>query len=487
MAKYQFKTKPFAHQAEALKRGWNHKFFAYLMEMGTGKTKVAIDNACILYERGHINGLVIIAPKGVYQNWPREIDIHMPDRIRSKAKIAFWRSHLPKYTLKEIADAANTPNLGVFIINVESFVSDKTKKMLTAFLERRNCMVVVDESTTIKNAKAKRSKAITQICANAVFRRILTGSPVVNNPMDLFGQSQFLKPGLLAKSEAGYQTQFCVTRDLQVDGIDKKTGKPRKFTVRTVVGSKNIDRLQEKIASWSYRARKAECLDLPEKIYQVRNVEITDEQKTLYEKFKSIAYHEFEDGSEMSADVVIKQLLRLHQIVCGYAVDDEGNVRPLKSRRMDVLMETLQEVDGKVIIWANYLQNIHDIYSKLQEAYGREAVVAYYGGTSLDDRDYAVKALQNGPARFLVGNTQTAGYGLTLTAATTHVYYSNNYNLELRAQSEDRSHRIGQHSPVTYIDLVTAGTVDDRILHALRNKIDLAAAILQDSPRKWVI
>jgi SNF2 family DNA or RNA helicase len=482
MAKYEFKTEPYMHQREAL-MAWDRPYFGWFMEMGTGKTKVAIDNTCILYMQKKINGMVILAPKGLYLTWLKQIEIHMPAQYQEQSQIGVWRANPSGKIMKRIQYARISEGLGILLMNTEAVNSKSAREVLKKFMNDRECIIHIDESTKIKNVDAKRTQNIIELGKFAKYKRILTGSPVVNNPMDLFGQSQFLKEGLISKTKPGFRNQFCVTRNLEV--TRKNDG--RRFTIPTIVGTKNIDRLQEHVEEWSYRARKKDCLDLPEKVYTTIDVEMTTEQKKIYNEFKQISYYKFNEESELSASVVITHLLRLHQIVCGHVVDDEGNDIEIPENRLDTLMEILENFDGKAIIWANYIKDIEKIMTAIQNVYGREAAVPYYGLTSLNERARGLELVENGPARFLVGNTQTAGYGLTLLSTTTHIYYSNNYNLESRIQSEDRSHRIGQRNTVTYIDLVTQNTVDERILHALRNKIDLAAAIQADGPQKWVV
>jgi SNF2 family DNA or RNA helicase len=215
-------------------------------------------------------------------------------------------------------------------------------------------------------------------------------------------------------------------------------------------------------------------------------VELTDEQKKHYKSLKERAMAEL-DGQLVSAPIVLTKLLRLHQLVCGSLTTDDGEVIPVESNRMKALMEVLDEASGKVIIWANYRFDIKAIEAQLQEEYGKKSVVSYYGDTSNEDRQEAVRRFQTDPdCRFFVGNPQTGGFGITLTAATTVVYYSNSYNLEHRLQSEDRAHRIGQKNAVTYVDLICRKSVDEKIVKALRDKKQLSAQVLGDAWKEWL-
>jgi len=203
---------------------------------------------------------------------------------------------------------------------------------------------------------------------------------------------------------------------------------------------------------------------------------------------KKFAVAELE-GKTMTAFSVLTQLMRLHQITCGHITLDDGTVKEIKSNRLKELLNVLEEVDGKVIIWANYRYDIRTITKELEKKYGKSAVANLYGDTPMDDRDQIISDFQNkeAPLTFLVANPKTGGYGLTLTASHTVIYYSNNYDLETRLQSEDRVHRIGQKSKVTYIDLIVEKTVDEQIVQSLRNKIDIATQVLGEDLKKWLI
>ena len=350
--KYKFKTKPYDHQLLALSKSWNKREYAYFMEMGTGKSKVLIDNIALLYDRGGINAAVIVAPKGVYRNWSeKEIPAHMPDHVEKY--VAVWT---PTPTVKQKKELTNlfeiSHSLKLFIVNVEAFSTKKGVAFVAKFLLAHSALIAVDESTTIKNPKAQRTKNLLKLAVNTKYRRILTGFPVTQSPLDLYSQSSFLSPQLL-----GY-TSFYSFQNRYAKLINRKIGTR---TFRQVVGYHNLEELTNNVKTFSYRVLKKECLDLPDKVYQKR------------------------------------------------------------------------------------------------------------------DPDSELK--------YLISNTQTGGYGITLTEASNVIYYSNNYDLEKRLQSEDRAHRIGQTNKVTYIDLVAKGTVDEKIVKALRNKLDLAQEVLGDE--KW--
>tara|TARA_R110000803_G_scaffold106572_1_gene174662 strand:- start:819 stop:1361 length:543 start_codon:yes stop_codon:yes gene_type:complete len=180
--------------------------------------------------------------------------------------------------------------------------------------------------------------------------------------------------------------------------------------------------------------------------------------------------------------------MRLHQITCGHLKNDDGTITEIKNNRLDELLNVLDEVEGKVIIWANYIYDIEHIVSAIKKKYGLESVVQYYGAISSDERQKTIDRFQDpdSDARFFVGNPQTGGYGITLTAANNVIYYSNGYDLEKRLQSEDRAHRIGQKKSVTYVDLIAPKTIDEKIRKALRDKINIASEILGEELKDWI-
>ena len=474
--KYKFKTKPYEHQLEALKRSWNKKEYAYFMEMGTGKSKVLIDNIALLYDKGGINAAIIIAPKGVYRNWSeKEIPSHMPDHIEKY--MAVWTpapTNKQKQELIKLFDV--TDDLKILVVNVEAFSTKKGVAFVEKFILAHNCLIAVDESTTIKNPKAQRTKNLLKLAVNTKYRRILTGFPVTQSPLDLYSQSTFLSPQLL-----GY-TSFYSFQNRYAKLINRTMGTR---TFRQVVGYQNLEELTGNVNEFSYRVLKKECLDLPDKVYQRREVELTPEQKKVYKQLTDYAIAELNSHEIVSVTSVLTQILRLHQVVCGFVKHDQGEEVEIASNRLDELINILEEVQGKTIIWANYQFDIKRIRKKLHDIAGVNSVATYYGETPDEDRQEIIRRFQdpNSELKYLISNTQTGGYGITLTEASNVIYYSNNYDLEKRLQSEDRAHRIGQTNKVTYIDLVAKGTVDEKIVKALRNKLDLAQEVLGDE--KW--
>jgi len=475
---YKFKTKPYGHQLTALEKSWDKESYAYFMEMGTGKSKVLVDNIAMLYDKGQINAALIIAPKGVYRNWfSQEIPNHLPSHIEHKKVL--WTASTSKTKDKEYQELFKVDyDLHILVMNVEAFSTKKGVEFASKFLSCHNTIMAIDESTTIKTPTAKRTRTIVELGKQAKYRRILTGSPVTKSPLDLYKQCEFLDPWLL-----GFQSYYAF-RQRYAQMVERNFGGRR---VQLVVSYKRLDELSGKLEPFSYRVLKEDCLDLPEKIYIKRIVELTDEQKKLYSTMKQMAIAHM-NGKVLSAPNVLSQLMRLHQITCGHFKSDDGQVQEVKNRRLDELMDVLNETEGKAIIWANYVYDIENIVKTIKAEYGEDSVVQYYGAIPADVRQKNIERFQdmNSKARFFVGNPQTGGYGITLTCANTVIYYSNGYDLEKRLQSEDRAHRIGQKKSVTYVDLIAEGTVDEKIVKALRKKIDIASEILGEDIKDWI-
>ena len=475
--KYKFKTKPYAHQLKALELSWDKKVFAYFMEMGTGKTKVAIDNISMLYDKGKINGALIIAPKGVYKNWySEELPTHLAEHVEHKTVL--WQATINKKQQKLLDTLFETgEDLHILIMNVEAFSTQKGVEFAGKFLNCHNTFMAIDESTTIKNPGAKRTKNIVGLGKYAKFRRIMTGSPVTKSPLDLYKQCEFLDEFLLDHSSYyTFRTRYAIMRKAHFNGR----------SVEIVVGYKNLGELSDKLKPFSYRVLKDDCLDLPSKTFMKRVISLSAEQDKVYKQMKQMALAQL-NGKVITTASALTQLMRLHQITCGHFKADDGSTQVVKNNRLNELLELLEEVEGKAVIWAHYQYDVQTIIDSIKKEYGDDSVVDYYGKTPNEERQDNIKKFQSDPkCRFLVGTPSTGGYGITLTAASTMIYYSNGYDLEKRQQSEARIDRIGQEKPMTYIDIICEDTVDERIVKALRKKINIASEVLGEQLKEWI-
>ena len=475
---YKFKTKPYQHQLKALKLSWEKSYFAYFMEMGTGKSKVLLDNIAMHYDAGKIDGALIVAPKGVMGTWyNQEIPIHLPDHIENVT--VMWQANITKGQSRKLGNLFKTgEELHILVMNVEAFSTRKGVDFAEKFLSCHNSLMAIDESTTIKNPDAKRTKNICRLSPYAKYKRILTGSPVTKSPLDLYKQCEFLAPELLGHtSYYTFRTRYAVMKTANFGGR----------SVQIVVGYRNLDELAEKLKVFSYRVLKDECLDLPPKTFMKRFIKLTPAQEKVYKEMKHLALAEME-GKQMTTATVLTQLMRLHQITCGHFRADDGTIKDIKNNRITELLDTLDEIHGKVVIWAHYQYDVETIVKHLKKEYGDNCLVTYYGKTPMKERQSNIKKFQDleSPVKFFVGTTQTGGYGITLTAASTMIYYSNGYDLEKRQQSEARIDRIGQKFPMTYIDIMAEDTIDERIVKALRKKINIATQIMGEKLKAWI-
>lgn len=488
MTQFIFKTKPFKHQLEALKISCDLEEFALFMEMGTGKSKVIVDNVAYLYAQGKIDGAVVIAPKGVYRTWYNmdkkykktgQIIEHMPDHVDWYA--AYWSSYKTAERLRLLDTLLKSSDkLHILVMNVEALSTKNGVEFLTRFLRCHTTFMAIDESTTIKNPKALRTKAAHKLGKMVKYKRIMSGMPVTKSPLDLYSQCVYLNWHLLGfSSYFSYRNRYALMQKMQLGTrvFDK------------VVGYQRTDELTKAIGKFSFRVTKDECLDLPDKIYMYREIEMTPEQEKIYNQMKLLSLAQLSDCSIVTAQMVMTKIQKLHEIVCGFIKDPEtGHVSEIPNNRQSEVLEVLAEIDKKVIIWSNNTYDINKLYEIISDEYGVEAVEKFYGDTS-DDLREEIKARFQDPddsLRFIIGNPATGKFGMTLTEAKFVLYYSNSNSLEDRIQSEDRAHRIGQKDKVTYIDFITRDTVDQKIIDALKSKNDLSHMVMGDDFKKWL-
>lgn len=490
---YQPRTEPRQHQREALQRIANKPsspsdddVFALLMEMGTGKSKVILDEFGERESRGEISDLLILAPAGAYGNWcrendddPGEIQKHVDPKLRKRMAVHQWKSGNSIGHHRALQQMFVWHGPRVLVMNIEALSSVKAaKNVCQDFLSRGRGMMVVDESTGIKSYKAKRTKAILEIAGLAKVRRIATGLVAPRSPMDIYTQYEFLDWRIIGlKSFFAFRARYAVMKKMLFGGR----------SVKVIVGYRNVDDLHQKIAPYSYRVLKEDCLDLDPKIYETRDVELTEEQVEAYNEIKNYATTQLEDGSYVTATAVITQMLRLHQLLCGHVVDEIGNMHHVRERRTDEIIAILEEHAGKAIIWTAYQESLRKISERLKKEFGPESTATFWGGNRSDRAQEEHRWKTDPRCRFMVATPAAGGKGNTWVQADLVIYHSNTYDLEARAQSEDRNHRDGQTRSVTYIDLVARGTVDERIIHALRKKIDIATTISGDNYREWLI
>ena len=455
------------HQEEAFIRQRGQPAFALFLEMGLGKTKIAIDEAAQLHEENRIDRLLVVAPNGVHLAWEREIEKHAPGSL--KRNVFGWRGSLTKKEESALARSMkNATELTVLLLNVEALsTSTKAKDLVRSFVGPR-AMFVVDESSRIKNPGAKRTKFVVAAGRRCGYRRILTGTPVTQSPFDLYSQFMFLDPMILGfpsyRSFCHRYGEFSTEeakRGRQPDGTFEK-----EWTYEKVVGYRRLGELTRTIASHMVRMRKEDCLDLPAKIYEVVPIVLTPQQRALYKSMDKDGVAEF-DSFEVLSPLRITRLMKMSQIVSGFLIDEDQIPRiiPGRNPKLETFIDIVSNHTGKVLVSCRFHHEIRLIRDTLREM--GETVVEYHGEVSTKDRRAGVEAFQKDPkVRFMVGQ-EKALIGETLTAADLMIYWSNEFSYEARYQSEDRLHRIGQDKSVVYVDLVGEKTVDERVVQIL--------------------
>ncbi len=462
---FDFKTEPFEKQKKAFYLSKDKEKFALLMEMGTGKTKVIIDTAAYLYGRGKIDTLIVVAPNGVHKQWIEEqVPDHLPDWCPYKAFT--YKSGMGKGKQKELQEVLNSENcLKIISMNIESISRDSGKKFLEKMVLVSNPLLAIDESSRIKNPGSNRTKAICKIGKDVKYKRILTGTPVTKGLEDLFSQFKFLDEDILGFSSFyTFRNHFCIMGG---------------FEGRQILSYQNEEELLDRLDGWSFIATKKECLDLPEKIYLTRNVELTKDQSAIYSSLMEDLHAELKDGRFIDANLAIVRLLRTQQVLCGHIPNEEGDGHHIiPSNRVKVCSELVDECSGKIIIFARFIYDVQQLKKELSK---KHKVVVYS-----ENKERAKEEFRYGDANIFLANPASAGIGLNLQVANTVIYYSNSFDAEHRWQSEDRMHRAGMKTlEPTYIDLISEGTVDSKIVSALKAKKNISD-IVMESPEEFL-
>lgn len=481
---FSFKLPPMSQQIRALYEGADATDWGFFMEMGTGKTKTLLDNAAYLFNKGKIKGLLVLAPKGVFHNWTYE---QIPEHMAIPYTCVEWSATVTDEKSMYKYFKPDPKRLVILVMNIETLSVGRGRYIARDFLKAiPDSMMVIDESTTIKAVTSTRTDIAIKLGKMAKYRRLLSGDPMLNSPEDIYGQALFFGPQYLGfYSLYAFRAHYCEMK--QIEKKDTDGNIVRRYS--TVAGYKNIDELKAKVKTFSTRVLKSECLDLPPKVYAVREVELTETQVRLLKTLKKEALAFLENQTIVTAPMIITRLEKQHQVVCGFIKDDQGNEHEVANNKYNELMSVLEETSGKVLIWCGYRHNVKKVIQLLTDKYGHRSLVHYYGGTTGDERPQMVKKFkENDDCRFFVGNPSVGKYGLTLTQSSTSIYLSNSFKLEDRTQSEDRIHRIGQGADkVTYVDLICRRTIDEKIIMNLKAKRDLANEIVggPDDWRRW--
>lgn len=437
--------------------------FGLLFEMGCGKTLTAMAITGALYNMNKVKKVLVVAPASVCAVWPNELGEYAAFPVMARVLAGDKRMRL--LTLAELETQPGRC-LRVAVINYESAWREE---IFDRILEWGPDLVIADESQRIKNPAAAQSKAMHRIGDTARYRLILSGTPVQNGAEDLWSQYRFLDPTVFGKNFYAFRNRYAVMGGYQ----NKK-----------VIGYRHIDELIRKEHSVACRVTKAEALDLPEQVFETRFVEFSAKEQKLYNELRYRSIAELENTQKViTASTVLTKLTRLQQLTGGFLTAD--GEKPVASGHgkldavADILEDYVRETGKKLVVFARFLPEL-DALEKLaaKKGYG---YVRLDGGVPMKDRGELVRRFQEdtGAAVFL-GQIDTVGLGVTLTAADTAVYYSCNYNYAAYEQSLSRIHRIGQKNSCTYIHLAVPGTVDEQILKILAQKGDLAKSIVDN-------
>lgn len=416
---------------------------------------------------GKVKKVLIVAPTSVCAVWPKEFNEYADFKYTVKVLLGDKKSRI-----KALDDLDKFPfeALKVAVINYESTWREDIFDRLLAFDAD---LIIADESQRIKTHDAAQSKAMHQLGDKARYKLILSGTPVQNEAVDIFSQYRFLDPTIFGMNFYAFRGRYCV-----MGGFNRKQ----------IVQYRDLDALIKKEHSIAYRVTKEEALDLPEQTFENRYITLSKKERNIYDKLRRDSFAELDGGGTITATTVLTKLLRLQQFTGGFLVEDDAAKPQLVSRgKLDALADILQDyvVEGKkkLVIFARFIPEVMEIIKLANDIAGKHGMqtVAIYGDIKKELRGDIVQQFQTDPATTVfVGQIDTAGTGITLTAADTCVYYSENFNYATYEQSLSRIHRIGQRHPCTYIHLVAEKTVDELILKSLAAKEDLAKAVVDD-------
>lgn len=483
-----------SQQAEALRRSDGRVNFAYFCQQGTGKSWMVLADAEREYGRGKIDGLVVVAPKGVDTNWHK---VEIPTHLQAPHLVALYRQTAPS---RKAVEALFTPRadgemppLRILLLNYEALGTEKGYALVKRFLTTVRCMMHLDESRRIKNPKALRTKRALSLRHLAVMRRIGTGTPVAVAPVDVFEQMEFLESGLLGTtSHRAFVAEYAELLDEHsplMRHIAARIGPRARYSLPQVVAHdafgmprwKNLDKLHKLLAPHSYRVLKSECLDLPPKIYKKRYFPLSTVMRAVYDKMKSEMRLELDENRVLTA-TQLALVLKLQQITSGFVHVDQGEPHRFldADSRAQALREAVEDLPegSSFIVYARFREELKVIVKTLTDM--KINCVEYHGGTKDEERTANVAAFQARQARAFVAQPRSGGIGLTLTAAETVIFYSNSRDWEEREQAEDRAHRKGTRGNVVYIDLIAEDTVDEDALRDFRRKAVMAGAVLGD-------
>ncbi len=454
---------PYEHQKKAFSLSRDKKGFALFMEMGTGKTRIIIDEAADLYERGLIDMCLVVAyPSGVPSQWIHEaIPTHMPDRIKVKT----WVRHPGRKVPNDIWEPFK--GLKFYGLNVEQLQVKSGVKLLNDIIESvpdKRVLLVFDESTSLKSHRSNRSKAGWALAKKANYRRILTGTPITQGMHDLYSQFKLIDPDIIgATSFTAFRNRYC-----RMGGYERQE----------IIGYRNVEELMELIHGYSFRVRKEDCLDLPPKVFVRKEIDMTPEQKSLYDKMKKDYFIKLENGEILDGTIGAVRIMRMQQTMSGHIpiIENEKTVgwEPIRNKRIEMTKHILSGVDGKTIIFCKFTPDVEQLVQELSDS-----CLEYSGRINHTKRHDVLKEFKDNPQKkVLVSQIRAGAMGLDMWYAQNVIYFSCDWSYELHYQSQDRIHRSGQTKTCTYFTILIPNTVDTMIQDIIQNKHDFAKMCL---------
>lgn len=501
---YPYKTTPFDHQRTALNLCWNRDVFALFMEMGTGKSKVAVDKSACHFFNGEVNAMIVFCPVSIRYNWVEQLKAHCPIDLKWQTISGeeWWSPYVKvvdlgsKATERDLDQFITTPApFKVLIVGMESIQAKsaidnpgnagRVYEFVERFALTHSHMQVVDEGHNIKSHESNRTVNITLLGHMAKYKLFMTGTPILQGLLDLYAYFEYLNPNIIGIGDFySFRNRYAI---LSEDGYKR------------VVSYDNVEELLSAVQPYIYQVKKSECLDLPDKVYTTRVVKLSTAQQEVYDAIKKIKLYEKGDV-KVVIDNALQKYSALQTIVGGFinydkavvgpfslpVLDEEGNAKTERTTmpivdwkgnpKIKELLSCLAEIDDSesVIIWAVHTYEIRDIRDALEHRYGDGCVAEFHGGVSPEQRENNKRDFNSRRKRFWLANQAAGGVGLTLNEAAYVFYMSNTFKLKDRLQSEDRNHRIGQTRSVLYTTIVAANTVDIDIMRSIHDKKDFA-------------
>lgn len=469
-----FKLKPWEHQLEAINRAAATRHFALFFEMGTGKTGTAIN--CLRWKfmaKGSLLRTLIVGPPIVLENWKNEFAIHSNINLKD-ITVLYGKGSLRKELLITKGWNEDGPIPHIFITNYEALTV--MPEVFELLLKWNPEVIVWDEAHKLKDMKSKRTKKAIALSDRARYRYILTGTPVLNSPMDLFAQFRVLDGG------ATFGANFFAFRNRYF--YDKNAGMPsQRYFPDWRIREDALEDINKRIKNLSARVKKEECLDLPPLVRKNIFVSLGADQEKHYEEMRK-HFITYINDKACTAELALTKALRLQQIASGYIKTEDGTEIKLKDNpRLEALHDLLEELtpNHKVLVWACFKENYEQIRSVCDDL--KIGYVEVHGETPSSRRFESVENFNNDPKiRVFIGHPGSGGIGINLVSASYSIFYSRSFSLEHDLQAESRNHRGGSHihAKITRIDLIAKDTIDELIQERLAKKEAISEKVLRD-------